>query len=196
MGLTAVGHLVIVGGKQRNGVDLIEIFCHRLDYDGALVGIGAPGELVQQKQGVSLLHLRQCLLKLHDLRAEAGKARLDGLHILKEHQHALKQRHPGCLGTHQESRLHQQYIQGYRLHGHALAAHVRTGDDRGAPVQGNGHRHKAAALLGQQIAQLGIDHVRQFQRPVGDLRHHTAIAHGKQCLLEDEVQPSDTLGVL
>ena len=41
-----LGHLVIVGGQQGDGVDVVEIPGHRLDDDGALVGVGAPGELV------------------------------------------------------------------------------------------------------------------------------------------------------
>ena len=72
--LSAVSHLVIVGGEQGDGVDPVEVFRHRLDDHRALVRIGAPGKLVQQEQGVALLHLCKGCLELYDRRAEDGKA--------------------------------------------------------------------------------------------------------------------------
>ena len=67
MGVGELRHLVVVGGQQRDGVDAVEIPGDGLDDERALVGVRAPGELVQQEQGVALLHLRQRLLEVDDL---------------------------------------------------------------------------------------------------------------------------------
>ena len=189
-------HLVVVGGQQGDGLHLVEVFGHCLHDDGALVGVGAPCELIQQEQGVALLHLLQRLLELHDLRAEAGQARLDGLQVVKEHLHAVKQRHPGLLGADQKARLQKQHVQSHGFHHHGLTAHVGAGDDGGPLLQPDGHRHEGPPLLLQQVAQLGVDHVRQLQLRLRDLRPHAAVAHGKQRLLDDEVQPARRVGVL
>ena len=100
----------------------------------------------------------------------------------------MEQRHTSFFGAHQEARLQQQHVQRHRLHGHGLSAHVGAGDDRGPGRQGDGHRHEAAALLLQQIADLRIDHILQLQVLLRQLRLHTAVAHGKQCLLDNKVQ--------
>ena len=100
----------------------------------------------------------------------------------------MEQRHTGFFGAHQEARLQQQHVQRHRLHGHGFAAHVGAGDDRGPGRQGDGYRHEAAALLLQQIADLRIDHILQLQVLLRQLRLHTAVAHGEQCLLDNKVQ--------
>ena len=140
-----------MGGQQRDGVDAVEVLGDGLHDHRALVGVGATGELVQQEQGVALLHLGERLLELDDLGAEAGKTRLDGLQIVKQHFHAVEQRHSGGLGAHQKARLQKQHIQRHGFHGHGFAAHVGAGDDGSAPIQRDGHGNKGSPLLGQQV---------------------------------------------
>ena len=134
-------------------------------------------------------------MELHDLRTEAAQAALNGLQIVKEHFHAVEQRHFCLFGADQESCLQQQHIQRHRFHGHRLAAHVGAGNHRGAMVQRDGHRHESPALLLQQIHQLGIDHIHQFQLRFRDLRQHAAEANGKQRFLNDKVQASGAVGI-
>ena len=107
----------------------------------------------------------------------------------------MKQRHAGLLCADQEARLKQQGVEGHGLHGHGLAAHVGAGDDGSPLLQTDGDGHEAAALLRQQVADLGVDHVGELQLRLRQLGADAAVAHGEQSLLDDEVQPAGGLRV-
>ena len=126
-----LGHLVIVGGQQGDGVDVVEIPGDGLDDDGALVGVGAPGELIQQEQGVALLHLRQRLLELDDLGAEAAD-RPDWMDCRSSNSiFTLWNRGiRACLAQTRKPACSSSSVEGHGLHGHGLAAHVGAGDHR------------------------------------------------------------------
>ena len=140
----------------------------RLREGGALVGIGAGAELVDQHQGALVGALHHCL-EVVEVAGVGAQAGLDALLVPDVAQQRVDPREPGRLsprsaagarrptGRHEEPARRHHRRQPEGLEEHRLAAGVRSGHHQQAVLRGQLER-VGDATLDERVAGVGEHH--------------------------------------
>ena len=111
MGAGHIGDAVVVGGHQGHAVQGAQVLHQGPGQGGALLGIGAPGELVQgQEEPLSPGALEQPVQQV-DLPPEGREASGAGAGVRQDQGHLVEQGQPGGGRENEKAALAQQQAQ-------------------------------------------------------------------------------------
>ena len=185
-----------MGSHEGHAVQLPQIAHQGPGQGGALLGIGAPGELIQGHEEELSPALPEQLIQQVDLPAEGGQAAGAGAAVGQDQRHPVKQGQGGGLGKHEEAALAQEQGEHGGAQGDGLAAHVGAGNDRAAGAQLQLQGGELLPARAQLLRHLGVNHAPERDGLVGaEGRADAMEAQGQLGLGHDEIQVAKGLHI-
>ena len=196
MGPGHVGHAVVVGGHEGHTVQGAQIPHQRSGQGRALLGVGAPGELVHGHEEKAVPGLAQQGVQQVDLLAEGGQAAGPRAAVGQNEVHPVEQGQGGGLGEYEEAALAQKQGEHGGAQGHRLAAHVGSGDDGASGAQFQIQRGELLPPLRQILRHLGVNDFTQGDGFIGaEGGADTVVTQGQLALGHDQIQVAQGLHV-